>query len=77
MTAAGAVQVYLTRIDVLRLGEITLYDVPATITPSMRGIDVLLGMSALSQVAFEQRGNRLILRQLAEQRPEPSQSPTY
>lgn len=62
-TAAGVVKVWNTRISDLRLGEIHLQDLPATINPHMQGVGVLLGMSALRHVEFLQRGNELRLRQ--------------
>ncbi len=62
-TANGTATAYLTRLNEVRLGEITLHDVAATITPSMDGNDVLLGMSFLKQLEFTQRGDTLTLRQ--------------
>ncbi len=61
-TAAGVVRVWTTRIHDLRLGSIHLQDIPATINPHMHGVGVLLGMSALRQVEFQQRGGELRLR---------------
>lgn len=61
-TANGTITVYATRIDTLRLGPLTLHDVPAHINPHMEGEEVLLGMSALRQLEFTQRGDRLTLR---------------
>ncbi|MCL6415984.1 retroviral-like aspartic protease family protein [Aestuariirhabdus sp. Z084] len=63
-TANGRVQVYNTRIDQLKLGNILLHDVSATINPAMHGNEVLLGMSALRQLEFTQRGEELTLRLL-------------
>jgi len=62
MTANGLVTVYSTTIPELQLGEITLYDVRASINPAMQGDTVLLGMSALRQVEFTQRADTLTLR---------------
>lgn len=63
-TANGRVQVYSTRIDTLKLGDIVLYNVPAHINPGMNGLgEVLLGMSALSQVEFTQRDGTLVITQ--------------
>ncbi|MBC54990.1 MAG: TIGR02281 family clan AA aspartic protease [Gammaproteobacteria bacterium] len=62
MTANGLVTVYATVIPVLHLGEITLYDVRASINPAMQGDTVLLGMSALRHVEFTQRADTLTLR---------------
>ena len=60
-TANGQVRVYATRIARLQIGNIILYDVPASINPNMRG-QLLLGMSALKQVEFSQRDGELTLR---------------
>ena len=62
-TAAGVVPVFSTTIDQLTLGHILLNSVSASITPSMGGETILLGMSALKQIEFTQRGNTLTLRQ--------------
>ena len=63
-TANGVVTVYSTRINELTLGNIVLYNIEASITPSMLGGIILLGMSALQQIEFTQRGATLTLRQL-------------
>ena len=61
-TANGPVTVYSTNIEKLELGGIVLYNVPAQINPGMNGLDeVLLGMSALSQLEFRQRDGKLEL----------------
>ena len=62
-TANGTVVGYLTRLDTVSLGTITLRNVRASINPSMKGSDVLLGMSFLRKIEFTQRGDTLILRQ--------------
>lgn len=67
-TANGAVSVYATRIDTLMIGNIVLHDIVASITPSMAGDTILLGMSALRQIEFTQRGDRLTLQQHPESR---------
>ena len=64
-TANGIIQVYSTTLDELQLGNIRLHDIKASITPSMGGETILLGMSALKQVEFTQRGSKLTLRQIA------------
>jgi len=66
MTANGRVEVRATLIDKLQLGAITLRNIKASINPGMRGGDILLGMSALKQVEFTQRGNQLTLRQYGQ-----------
>jgi aspartyl protease family protein len=62
-TANGTVSVFRTRVNTLRIGEITLNNVKASINPGMDDSVVLLGMSALRMVEFAQRGDMLILRQ--------------
>jgi len=63
MTANGAITIFQTRIAKLQIGEITLYDIDASINPAMGSGAILLGMSALSKIEFSQRGNTLTLRQ--------------
>ena len=63
-TANGIIQVYSTILDELQLGNIRLHDIKASITPSMEGETILLGMSALKQIEFTQRGSNLTLRQI-------------
>jgi len=46
-----------------------LTNVEALIAPGMGGDDVLLGMSALKQLEFTQRGGTLMLRQTTSQQP--------
>ncbi|GJM12310.1 MAG: aspartyl protease [Pseudohongiella sp.] len=65
-TANGAVTVYSTLVSELSLGNIILEDVNASITTSMTGNTILLGMSALRQVEFSQRGEELTLRHYPE-----------
>jgi len=60
-TANGNVTVYATRIEQLTIGNITLYQVPASINPGMDDL-ILLGMSALKQVELTQRGDTLTLK---------------
>jgi aspartyl protease family protein len=62
-TANGMADSFTTSIDSLRLGEIALENVNAGIVPGMGGEEILLGMSALRQLDFSQRGGELILRQ--------------
>lgn len=62
-TANGVITVYSTTVNELVLGNITLHDVEASITPSMGGDTILLGMSALGRVEFMQQGSTLTLRQ--------------
>ncbi|WP_256670139.1 TIGR02281 family clan AA aspartic protease [Pseudomonas sp. L-22-4S-12] len=62
-TANGTVTGQRTRLASLQLGDIRLHDVAALITPGMDGDEVLLGMSALKQLEFTQKGGTLVLRQ--------------
>ncbi|TLU66744.1 TIGR02281 family clan AA aspartic protease [Thalassotalea litorea] len=60
-TANGSVRVYATTIDELSIGNINLYNVRANINPGMDGQEILLGMSALKQLDFSQKGKYLHL----------------
>jgi aspartyl protease family protein len=62
-TANGRAVSYATRLDSLELGAIVLHDVNASISPGFESNEILLGMSALKQLEFIQRGNQLTLRQ--------------
>lgn len=62
-TANGRVTVYSTVLDSVKIADIQLADIRASINPGMDGNTVLLGMSALRQIEFAQRGETLILRQ--------------
>ena len=66
-TANGRVKVYKTNLDQLSIGNIFLYNVAAHINPAMKSNEILLGMSALSQVEFSQTGKTLILREYSLQ----------
>ena len=62
-TANGVIEVFDTSLNELTIGSITLYNVNASINPSMDGEQILLGMSALKNIEFTQRGNQLTLKQ--------------
>lgn len=62
-TANGLVEVRGTKIDKLELGNIVFNDVPAAINPGMNDDEILLGMSALKHVDFNQSGNELTITQ--------------
>ncbi|MCR8923670.1 TIGR02281 family clan AA aspartic protease [Dasania sp. GY-MA-18] len=62
-TANGTATAYSTEIKHLSFGNISLHNVKASINPGMNGEVVLLGMSALKQLEFTQKGELLILRQ--------------
>lgn len=62
MTANGNIRVRATLIADLGIGPFRLREVRANLNPGMAGDQVLLGMSALRQMEFTQRGDTLILR---------------
>lgn len=62
-TANGIINVSATSIEELKIGNISLQNVSASIASNMPGETILLGMSALRQVEFSQRGRTLTLRQ--------------
>lgn len=62
-TANGTVSVFHTQLNSVAIGAIQLKDIRASINPGMDSEVVLLGMSALRQIEFSQRGDTLILRQ--------------
>jgi aspartyl protease family protein len=65
-TANGAVAVWQTRLDEVRLGDIAMTDVSAAIVPTMdSSTPVLLGMSFLKRLDFVQRDGELVLREIA------------
>lgn len=63
ITANGTIKVYRTMIPELRIGSITLTNIRASINPAMRDTEILLGMSALKDIEFTQRGEQLTLKQ--------------
>jgi aspartyl protease family protein len=62
-TANGTITTYATRLDEVRLGNITLENIRADINPRMQGEEVLLGMSFLRKLEFTQRDRELTIRQ--------------
>lgn len=62
-TANGRTEGYRTRLTSLQLGDIRLQNVRAIVVPGLDGSTVLLGMSALQQLEFTQRGGTMLLRQ--------------
>lgn len=62
-TANGSSRGFRTTLDRLQLGDIVLHDVRALVAPGLGGDEVLLGMSAMKQLEFTQRGGVLLLRQ--------------
>ena len=63
-TANGRVQVAHTNIQRLSIGNIQLDNVRANLNPGFKANEILLGMSALKQLEFTQRGEWLTLRNL-------------
>jgi len=61
-TANGVTRAYLTRLDQLRLGDIEMQNVGASIIQGMGGNEVLLGMNVLKNFELVQRGEQLIIR---------------
>lgn len=61
-TANGPIIGYLTRLDSVSLGPITLHDLRASVNPNEQGDAILLGMSFLKRLEFTQRGDILTLR---------------
>lgn len=62
-TANGPVKVFLTRLNDVSLGGISIANVRATINPGYQSDEILLGMSFLKHLEFTQRGNQLTLKQ--------------
>lgn len=60
-TANGMVKVYATKLREVKLGNIVLHNVPASINPGMKGPDILLGMSFLGHLEITQRANTMRL----------------
>ena len=61
-TANGEIWSYSTQLDRLEIGSIVLYDVVASINPHME-VEALLGMTALGDLEWSQRGDQLTIRQ--------------
>lgn len=62
LTANGRVKVTRTTINTLSIGDITLYNVRASINPGMnKAQPILLGMSALQQLELSQTEGELTL----------------
>ena len=62
-TANGVTTAYATLLDSVRLGNIELHGVKASVVPRMSEPDVLLGMNFLSKLEMTQSNGQLILRQ--------------
>lgn len=62
-TANGRAQGFRTSLERLQIGDIVLHNVRALVVPGLDGEQVLLGMSAMKQLEFTQRGGNMLLRQ--------------
>jgi aspartyl protease family protein len=62
-TANGRAQGFRATLDRLQIGDIELTDVRALVVPGLEGEQILLGMSAMKQLEFTQRGGTMLLRQ--------------
>jgi aspartyl protease family protein len=62
-TANGRTDAFRTTLQRLQIGDIVLNNVRALVVPGLDGERVLLGMSAVKQLEFTQRGGTLLLRQ--------------
>ena len=60
-TANGTILVASTVINELKIGDITLRNVSASINPGMQDQAILLGMSALKQLEWSQRADVLTI----------------
>ncbi len=69
-TANGTITVYPTQIRELRLGDIVLHHVSASINTADRGHQILLGMSALGELEMQQKQGKLLLRQPLNRKPQ-------
>ena len=65
-TANGIAKGYATKVQEVRVGDIVLHDLPASINPNVNDDIILLGMSFLKKIEFTQRGDTLTLRQYPE-----------
>ncbi len=61
-TANGLTQAYSTTIHSLKLGDITLNNVNASLVSGMKGQEALLGMNVLKNFELIQKGKQLIIR---------------
>ena len=61
-TANGRATAYRTEIRNQNIGELRFNQVRASILPGMKSDEILLGMSALKQVEFSQRGDELTIK---------------
>ena len=62
-TANGVATAYLTSLDQLKLGNILLSNIEASLNPGLPDDHILLGMNVLKNLELVQRGDSLIIRQ--------------
>ena len=62
-TANGSARAYSTRLNSAAIGDITLYDLNASILSNIDGNEVLLGMNFLKHFEILQKGNTLTIKQ--------------
>ena len=62
-TANGIATAYMTRLDELKMGEIRLTDIEASLNPGLPDKSILLGMNVLKRMELVQRGDSLVIRQ--------------
>ena len=67
-TANGITTAYMTRLNEVKLGEILLTDVKASIIPGLADNSVLLGMNVLKHMELTQRNNSLIIKYIYKQK---------
>jgi aspartyl protease family protein len=61
-TANGTIRAWQTTLDEIRLGDLRVGPVRASINPKFTGEGILLGMSFLKELDFSQQGNTLTLK---------------
>ena len=61
-TANGTATAYLTRLNQLKIGEIQLNGVKASLNPGLNNSEILLGMNVLQHMELIQRDEALIIR---------------
>ena len=61
-TANGTIRAWQTVVDEIRLGELGVGPVRASINPHVTNTGILLGMSFLKHLDFSQQGNTLTLK---------------
>ena len=62
-TANGPAKNYLTKLDTVTLGNISLHNLRASINPNIDSDEILLGMTFLKHLEFTQKGKTLTIRQ--------------